>query len=44
MPECQNCGNHVSMRYCRVNFEDDDVHEPPYCPACDNKVRWGDGS
>lgn len=43
MPTCQNCGNHVSRRYCAVMFGEEDLDEPPYCPTCDDTVRYGDG-
>lgn len=43
MPTCQNCGSHVSQRYCDVMFGNSQ-EEPPVCPACDDKVRYGDGA
>lgn len=42
MPECQNCGSHVTGRYARVFTlnEDDD---PRVCPHCENMTREGNG-
>lgn len=38
MPECQNCGAHVSEDYVRV-FEPDGVDGAQACPACEDRVR-----
>ncbi|WP_420191770.1 DUF7563 family protein [Haloplanus salinarum] len=43
MPECQNCGAHVTERYVRV-FTPDDVDEPRVCPRCEDLTRDGDGT
>lgn len=43
MPECQNCGEHVSERYCRV-FTPNDHDEPRVCPQCPDRVRNPDGT
>lgn len=32
MPECDNCGAHVSAAYARVRAVDGHIHE---CPNCD---------
>jgi len=33
LPECRNCGGHVSPDWLRVFFPDE-VEEPNVCPAC----------
>lgn len=42
MPECQNCGNHVTKDYKRVRGHPD---APPgkvkACPHCEDMVREG---
>ncbi|MFC7175343.1 hypothetical protein ACFQL0_22570 [Haloplanus litoreus] len=43
MPECQNCGGHVTERYVRV-FAPDGVDEPRVCPRCEDLTRDGDGT
>jgi NAD-dependent SIR2 family protein deacetylase len=40
MPECQNCGGHVTRRYARV-FTPDGVENPRVCPDCEDKIRDG---
>jgi len=40
MPECQNCGTHVTEQYARV-FTPDEVDEPRVCPQCPDKLRDG---
>ncbi|WP_442903392.1 DUF7563 family protein [Halobacterium sp. KA-4] len=42
MPECQNCGGHVTSEYVRV-FTPDGVAEPRAYPSCEDKVRGRDG-
>lgn len=42
MPECQNCGTHVTARYARV-FTPEGVNEPRVCPQCPDKLRDGGG-
>jgi hypothetical protein len=39
MPECGNCGSHVTERYVKV-FVPDGISKPRACPECD-KVRDG---
>lgn len=38
MPECQNCGHHVSSDYVRV-FAQPDADEVFCCPWCDDELR-----
>ncbi|MGB9958827.1 DUF7563 family protein (plasmid) [Haloferax prahovense] len=38
MPECQNCGSHVTEAYVRV-FTPDSVDEPQVCPNCEDMIR-----
>lgn len=39
MPECQNCGSHVTTDYVRVVSHDGEaVHA---CPQCPDRVRVG---
>lgn len=38
MPECQNCGEHVSEQYARV-FTPDELENPRVCPFCPDKLR-----
>ena len=38
MPECQNCGSHVTESYARV-FTPNHVDEPRCCPECKDKIR-----
>lgn len=38
MPECQNCGNHVTEQYARV-FTPDGIKNPRVCPHCEDKTR-----
>lgn len=38
MPECQNCGSHVSTEYVRV-FAPDEEEDPRACPFCEDMVR-----
>lgn len=38
MPQCQNCGGHVTKYYARV-FTPNDVDEPRVCPNCPDKIR-----
>jgi transposase len=33
MPECENCGRHVSKAYARVKGVSGTVHECPHCDA-----------
>lgn len=40
MPECANCGAHVTERYVAV-FEPDGVEAPKCCPFCPDLVRDG---
>jgi hypothetical protein len=40
MPECQNCGGHVSERYVNV-FEPEGVDHPRCCPQCPDLIRRG---
>lgn len=40
MPECNNCGSHVTEAYTRV-FTPDGVAEPRVCPNCTDKLRDG---
>jgi NAD-dependent SIR2 family protein deacetylase len=37
MPECQNCGNHVTDDYCRVFVPDEGA--PEACPQCEDMIR-----
>jgi len=38
MPDCQNCGHHVSSDYVRV-FAQPDADEVYCCPWCDTAIR-----
>ncbi|MDQ2072869.1 hypothetical protein RBH20_10030 [Haloarcula sp. H-GB4] len=40
MPECQNCGAHVTDDYVRV-FEPAGTTEPRCCPNCEDLIRDG---
>lgn len=40
MPECANCGGHVTEQYVKV-FKPEGVDEPRACPNCEDKVRSG---
>jgi len=40
MPECQNCGSHVTDQYARV-FTPDGVENPRACPRCEDMTRAG---
>jgi hypothetical protein len=42
MPECQNCGAHVTARYAQV-FTPNKIDNPRVCPECDDMTRGGDG-
>jgi hypothetical protein len=42
MPECQNCGGHVTNRYVRV-FTPDEMDTPRMCPNCEDLTRGRDG-
>lgn len=42
MPDCQNCGAHVTEQYAKV-FTPNDVDQPRACPFCPDRVRAGDG-
>lgn len=42
MPECGNCGGHVTDDYVRV-FTPDFVDQPRVCPNCEDKIRDGNG-
>jgi len=40
MPECQNCGAHVTERYARV-FTPEGIEHPRACPQCEDMTRGG---
>jgi hypothetical protein len=40
MPNCQNCGGHVTDRYVRV-FTPEDLDAPRVCPNCPDLTRDG---
>jgi hypothetical protein len=40
MPECANCGSHVTRDYVRV-FTPPDVDIPRVCPECPDRIRDG---
>ena len=42
MPECQNCGSHVTDVYVRV-FTPDSIDEPRVCPNCEDMTRSREG-
>lgn len=42
MPECQNCGSHVTTVYVRV-FTPDSIDEPRVCPNCEDMTRSREG-
>ena len=42
MPECQNCGSHVTDTYARV-FTPDNVTSPRACPSCETVMRDRNG-
>jgi hypothetical protein len=42
MPECQNCGSHVTERYVRV-FTPGEYDAPRVCPSCEDMTRGADG-
>jgi hypothetical protein len=42
MPECRNCGSHVTERYVRV-FTPDGVDAARVCPNCEDMTRGADG-
>ncbi|WP_449267325.1 DUF7563 family protein [Halapricum hydrolyticum] len=41
MPECANCGSHVSEHYARVFTPDGG--QPQACPNCPNRKRGANG-
>lgn len=40
MPECQNCGSHVSDQYVRVSVPEH-LEAPRTCPHCPDAVSEG---
>lgn len=42
MPECRNCGSHVTPDYARV-FTPPDIDSPRVCPFCPDLTRDGSG-
>ncbi|WP_443984560.1 DUF7563 family protein [Halorientalis marina] len=42
MPECDNCGSHVTENYVRV-FVPSGVDRPKACPSCPDMKRDGSG-
>jgi|GEM_PF-441531 len=42
MPECQNCGEHVTEQYVAVFAPNGRTH-PRCCPSCQDKIRGSDG-
>lgn len=42
MPECLNCGSHVTPDYARV-FSTTEGGEVRVCPNCPDKIRGTDG-
>lgn len=42
MPECRNCGSHVTEDYVRV-FGEDGAETVDVCPECPDKIRGADG-
>jgi len=40
MPNCLNCGSHVTEAYVRV-FAPDGLDQPRVCPFCKDMVRAG---
>jgi hypothetical protein len=42
MPECANCGAHVTDRYVRV-FAPEGSDDPRVCPSCPDLTRDGAG-
>jgi hypothetical protein len=42
MPECRNCGAHITEQYARV-FTPDHVDAPRVCPHCEDMTRDGAG-
>jgi len=42
MPECLNCGGHVTEAYARV-FTPDEYDAPRVCPNCEDMTRDGNG-
>jgi len=42
MPECQNCGSHVTDVYVR-GFTPDTVEDPRVCPNCEDMTRDRNG-
>jgi hypothetical protein len=42
MPECRNCGVHVTEQYARV-FTPDGVESPRAYPHCEDMTRDGAG-
>jgi len=43
MPECLNCGSHVTADYARV-FSVEDDGAVRVCPNCPDKIRGTDGT
>lgn len=43
MPECENCGSHVTLDYVRVFSPDDDEETVRTCPMCPDMIRDGIG-
>lgn len=43
MPECENCGHHVTEDYVRV-FTPPQYDGPRCCPECDDMIRDPDGT
>lgn len=41
MPQCDNCGNRVSLQYARVKWDRTDT--VPACPECEDR-KLMDGS
>lgn len=40
MPECANCGSHVTEQYVRV-FTPNEYDAPRACPNCEDMTRAG---
>jgi NAD-dependent SIR2 family protein deacetylase len=38
MPQCRNCGAHVTPQYARV-FTPNEVEQPRVCPDCPDRIR-----
>ena len=43
MPECRNCGSHVTEDYVRVFSRDPDGETVDVCPECPDKIRGSHG-